>query len=165
MFVDGAIEEDTLFKSGHFMNDLEMFTPKTSAFESLKSLGLNIIKNDSLRKDIITLYQITLPDLNDPEEQKERDRLRIVVINDLHNYLQVDYISIVRGKANGLKAIAPDLRYLKLKNIENLHKEDLLIMNIQQSLMWTWIISKQHLKAAEEIERILTNIKSELSNK
>ena len=64
MFVDGAIEEDTLFKSGHFMNDLEMFTPKTSAFESLKSLGLNIIKNDSLRKDIITLYQITLPDLN-----------------------------------------------------------------------------------------------------
>ncbi len=57
MLINRQIEIDTFMLYLPEVFDLEQLNPKTSAFESLKSLGLDILSNDSLRqKKMTTLY-------------------------------------------------------------------------------------------------------------
>ncbi len=54
-FLDsGNINADSLMMDFYWMSKEEYIFPNSSAFENLKSLGMNIIQNDSLR-DLITL--------------------------------------------------------------------------------------------------------------
>ena len=57
-------------KFGHTLHDLQFF-PKTSGFENLNSLGLDLITNDSIRIAITNLYQL--------------DFLRLIEMGRKHN--------------------------------------------------------------------------------
>lgn len=49
--------ESLMNSLGTINSDFQVY-PKTAAFENLKSIGLNIISNDTLRSEIADLYQL-----------------------------------------------------------------------------------------------------------
>jgi len=54
-----SVYHDTLQRYFGMLNRYTIFFPKTMAYEGLKSKGLEIIKNDSLRASIVELYDET----------------------------------------------------------------------------------------------------------
>ena len=51
---------DSLFAQADFVTDIVL---ASSAFETLKSVGLDLIRNDKVRSEIINLFEITYPTL------------------------------------------------------------------------------------------------------
>ena len=79
----------------------------SSAFETLKSIGLDVISSDSLRREIINLFEVTYPHLLAETVRLENQTWPAVVVpmfqkhfrKDVRNsYLPIDYDALLEDK-------------------------------------------------------------------
>ena len=73
----------------------------TSAFESLKSRGLEIISNDSLRQRITTLYEFTFYNAIDFETKDVQELQYHILIPEVKDNLNITEFKPVKGNPNG----------------------------------------------------------------
>ncbi len=127
---------------------LPMFTNNTSAFENLKSIGFNIIKNDSLRMGITELY------------------------SNKYNYLlkleneYLDNFNSTVLEPQVISNIIPDTLFISAKPINLLE----LSMNhkfktaIKTNIYWMNLVLPIYVNIEEEIVTIINQIDSEIKS-
>jgi hypothetical protein len=141
--------------------DLEQSNPKTSAFESLKSLGLDMLSNDTLRQSITTLYQLTIPLLVKSDAAVEASIIREKIYPLWEPYLKVDRFEIQKL----LDLNKPSYnrgRYLDIKNVESLIMDEVLLLTLQNSLNWRFRVISQHEWVVKRIESVMSDIEAEI---
>ena len=84
---------DYLFPEADFVPDIVL---SSSAFETLKSSGLELIKNDQLRKDIIDLFEVKYPYLMQETRRLEDQTWSSTSVPLYQRYFRRE----VRGKAS-----------------------------------------------------------------
>jgi hypothetical protein len=162
MIIKNEINQDSLLKKSHYVFDLEKSTPKTSAFESLKSIGLDILSNDSLRQEITTLYQLTIPSLSNSENVERFEKYYKRTTNSFEPYLQIDR-NWVRSRIdqNEISYGRPQIR-LKPGSKTTLLKDEELIYNLQIFILNQRNGLRRHRGVKEVISKILSDIEVEI---
>lgn len=61
--INRAGYHDSLLLHFFLTSDREAYNPKTSAYQSLKSTGIDLISNDSLRIEITSIYELVIADM------------------------------------------------------------------------------------------------------
>jgi hypothetical protein len=143
--------------------DVEQFTPKISAFESLKSIGLENLQYDSVRQSITNLYQITFPSLMESGNEKMRSHfLAIKKIEPLiEKHLILDKKAILSNPIFTTRATRT-FPYLFI-DYPSFIKDEKIGLAIQKSMRWRNSIILQHKFVIMEIEKISLMIDSELN--
>jgi hypothetical protein len=161
MMVQNNFQEDSLMRYISKTFDLEQSNPKTSAFESLKSLGLDILSNDTLRQKITTLYQLTIPLLVKSDAAVEAAKIREKIYPLWEPYLQVNRREI--QTLLELNELAYNRgKYLVFKNSESILKDEALLLTLQNSLNWRFRVIRQHEWVVNRIESVMSDIEAEL---
>ncbi len=81
---------DSLVQSLGIINaDFQVY-PKTAAFDNLKSIGLNIISNDTLRSKIADLYQLRYQRIIDRGDNNPKYDITIRIEPYLYKHLVID---------------------------------------------------------------------------
>jgi hypothetical protein len=161
MLVQNKFQEDTLVRYLFRTFDLEQSNPKTSAFESLKSLGLDMLSNDTLRQSITTLYQLTIPLLVKSDAAIEAAKIREKIYPLWEPYLKVNRFEIQKL----LDLNEPSYnrgKYLDIKNVESLVMDELLLLTLQNSLNWRLKVIRQHEWVVKRIESVMSDIEAEI---
>ena len=123
-----------------------------SGYETLKSKGLEIIKNDSLRFEIISLYEYDFNTLRKFEEEYNEMQFQSNYFNDINNI------------------IAPFLNFNKLGNIESINLP-IELKNSHKNLLFSYLLKIKNnrefiLSYYSEIDikvrNLITNIDKEL---
>ncbi|PWI29321.1 hypothetical protein DI383_12860 [Flavobacteriaceae bacterium LYZ1037] len=92
---------DTVYREFVSSNWDRQIIPKTSAFENLKNVGLNILSNDSLRMDLTNLYQLELKRFDDELGlSSSNDNIKKLLYPYIEKYL---YADIEETKSWGFK--------------------------------------------------------------
>tara|TARA_Y100000385_G_C13091584_1_gene639041 strand:- start:197 stop:865 length:669 start_codon:yes stop_codon:yes gene_type:complete len=162
MLINRQIEIDTLMLYLPEVFDLEQSNPKTSAFESLKSLGLDILSNDSLRQKITTLYQLSIPLVMQSDAAVENAKFRNKIYPLLEHHLMVNREKTSQKKKAGKFAWSRKFNHINIKDIDHLIEDELLLLTLQKSLSWRWIVISQHQKTIGEINQIRFLINEEI---
>ena len=136
--------------------------PKTSAFENLKTMGLNTLSNDSLRISITNLYQLDLNRLeNDFGMKNSSFNISEQLFPYQNNYLVADYND---PKKYGFKNSDSITVYkLKIKEYDVFLADNDLLRTLQLTLWGRSIIVNEQTKTTEEIDKVITRIEEELS--
>ena len=161
MLVQNNIQEDSLMRYIYRTFDLEQSNPKTSAFESLKSLGLDVLSNDTLRQDITTLYQLTIPSLITSDAAVEAGKIRDKIQPLWEKYLKVDR-SAIQGLLASNEPSFRRGRFLNLVNTEYLIKDEPLVLTLQNSLNWRLKVIGIHERVINHIKTIMATIEVEI---
>lgn len=66
--------------------------PNMSTYESLKSRGVELIKNDSLRKKITTLYSFSYPNVMDFEKQDDHSFQYDMLVPEVSKAIQTESV-------------------------------------------------------------------------
>jgi hypothetical protein len=154
--------QDSIKRHIPLLYDVEMFTPKTSAFESLKSIGLENLQNDSVRQSITNLYQITFPSLM--ESGNEKIRSHFLAINKIEPLIEKHLILDNRAILSNPIFTTSSTRtfpYLFI-DYQSFLTDEKIGLAIQKSIRWRNAIIEQHKFVIMEIERISQMIDSEL---
>ncbi|WP_299159339.1 DUF6090 family protein [uncultured Eudoraea sp.] len=143
---------DTLRLHLALSTDDERLTITTSGFESLKSIGFDILTNDSIRRSITNLYQAILPSLKD----RNMNFGLLWDINEstmplLQQHLKVNPV-INRNRG---------YQYL-IKDYEAFLKDDLLLVKFQDTFAKRRSIIREYEYTAKVIENIMKAIQKEL---
>jgi hypothetical protein len=162
MVIRNQIEEDTFLRYLPYVVDLEQPNPKTSAFESLKSLGLDIITNDTLRQAITTLYQIRIPVLSNSDVAVEFDKTRSKLIRLLEPHIVLDRTKILGQINTDESASYGAFRFLKVTNFEQVLNDESLVLTIHQALSRLRRIIRQYQRAVLAIQRVNNMIEQEI---
>jgi len=148
-FVNGELKNtDSL--NFHLANLI--FTTRTlvnsSAYENLKSRGLEIISDDSLRQTITTLYAFTFHNVIDFETQ------------DDHKFQYESFIPEV-SKALKIKTVWKDAELIDSKQLANNYqfKNTLLTNMMLREYMQTYYVDLK-----EQVEKCINSIELELKN-
>lgn len=71
-FINGELESTDSVNHYHELALIDYtFTPNTGAYETLKSRGVQLISNDSIRLDVISLYDFVFKSMVRMEEEEE----------------------------------------------------------------------------------------------
>lgn len=124
-----------------------------SFYESAKQLGLSIIKNDSLRNAIISLYEWTYPNMLTAENSRETLDHFTMISPSFLNFFEIDTTST---KNRGI--IISDVNYKKIINNKNLHFKITELMRIHKELR------RRTFNTKNKALTVLAAINSELSN-
>lgn len=161
MLVRNDVNKDSLLRYLPRIWDLEQSNPKTSAFESLKSLGLDILSNDSLRQDITTLYQLTIPLLMKSDAAVEAGRIREKVYSLLEPHLKMNRTEIIsllaRNEGTYIRS-----GYFDIKDVESLIDDEPLLLTIQEALNWRLKVIRQHEWVVNSINSVMLQIEDEI---
>ena len=161
MLVKNDVNKDSLLRYLPRTWDLEQSNPKTSAFESLKSLGLDILSNDTLRQDITTLYQLTIPSLMKSDAAVEAGRIRIKVYSLLEPHLKMNRTEILsllaRNEGTYIRS-----GYFDIKDVESLIDDEPLLLTIQESLNWRLKVIRIHEWVVKSINSVMLHIEDEI---
>lgn len=161
MLVRNDVNKDSLLRYLPRIWDLEQSNPKTSAFESLKSLGLDILSNDSLRQDITTLYQLTIPLLMKSDAAVEAGRIRVKVYSLVEPHLKMNRTEILsllaRNEGTYLRS-----GYFDIKDVESLIDDEPLLLTIQEALNWRLKVIRQHEWVVNSINSVMLQIEDEI---
>jgi len=141
--------------------DLEQPTPKTSAFESLKSIGLDILSNDSLRQEITSLYQLSIPILKNSESAVEFSIIRRNLSLLLNPYLKINRTKVLEERERGEIGFGTT-RFMEVQNLEDLVNDELLFLTLQRMLNLRMSITRQHTRVSKRIERAMLKIEEEI---
>ena len=138
--------------------------PKTTAFENLKNIGLNILSNDSLRVEISNLFQLKLKRLENELELNDSDFGFSKSLFPFQNkYLFVDYNEPIH---RGFKHSDSITFYnLKIKDYEKFIKDNDLLKTLQIILYTRSLKINTEVETIEEIDYIINKIKEELKSK
>ncbi len=154
--IDGkAVDNDSLVSFYYLFSRESIVVQNKSGYESLKSKGLETIKNDSLRSKIIDLYEV------DYELQRK--------FNEEHS--EYKFLQNYFHKINN--AIAPNFEYDSVNNIVgiklpiDLSEKDRKLL---KSYIWKIAVGKQDryqssINEKEKIGRLRDDIKKYIENK
>lgn len=88
---------DSLMNSlGTINSDFQVY-PKTAAFDNLKSIGLNIISNDTLRSEIADLYQLRYQRIVDRGDNNPKYDITRKIEPYLYKHLVIDPSLVIGG--------------------------------------------------------------------
>ena len=164
IIVKGEFNTDSLLKYLPEVFDLEQSHPKSSAFESLKSQGLTILSNDSLRHKITTLYQLSIPSLVNSDVVVENAKFRNKIYPLLEPYLVVDRNQVVNDRNSDSFAWSRKLERINIIDQDKFLKDELLLLTLQKSLSWRGMVIKLHEMVIKEINQVLKEIKDEIDH-
>ena len=135
--------------------------PKTSGFENLKNIGLNILSNDSLRISITNLYQLNLKRLEDNFGTENTSfNIQEQLFPYQNKYLFADYSE---PKKQGFKYSDTITFYnLKIKDYNNFLTDNHLLKTLQLTLFARSLIVNEEAKSVEEINKVIKRIDDEL---
>jgi len=142
---------DTL--PGHYFYLTRDFTSiqNTSGYETLKSKGLELIYNDSLRYKIITLYEFDYSILRKLEEE----------------YKEMQYQESYFDRINNI--IAPNFKFNEKGNLVGL-KLPLKISDTEKNILFSYLLKMQYnrgfvLRHYTEVEKKILNLIEEIEKK
>ena len=105
------------------------FFPKTTGYESLKSADMTLISNDSLKRNITGLYEMTFPRIKEWDESNPIWDIGTA----LHPYLKKHFILSDEIAENAWN-ISGILTYkLKLKSVEKIRKDNDFLIDLQDT--------------------------------
>lgn len=109
---------DYLFQDADFVPDVVL---SSSAFETLKSSGLEIINNDNLRKDIVNLFEVKYPYLMQETRRLEDQTWSSASVPLYQKYFRRE----VRGQARPIdyKALLNDKEFANMLSFRLLLRE------------------------------------------
>ncbi len=138
--------------------------PKTSAFENLKNIGLNTLSNDSLRISITNLFQLDLKRL---EDELGLENSSFNIREDLYPHQMKNLFLDTNEPANyGFKHTDTIKVFkLKIKNYEELLKDNDLLKTLQLSLWTRSLIVNDEVETVEAIDNVLDGINEELKSR
>jgi len=156
-YLDGKIDyADSL--EFHFSNLL--FTTRTvvnmSAYENLKSRGLEIITNDSLRQRITTLYEYEFNNAIDFETKDDHEFQYQILIPEVTKALNIIEFNAARGYPSGLARPIDENLLVDNYSLRN-------ALKINYTLRGYMTTNYQYLKA--DVEACIAHIEKELKNK
>jgi len=140
------LDEEVKFDSIHayYFNFLRDFISiqNTSGYENLKSRGLELIKNDSLRTDIISLYEYDYKTLKTLEEEYHEMQFHENYYKEINDFISPNFNYDEKGNITGIEQPI------------NLSKEDK-----KRLLSYLWKIDANRNFALGFYEQIENNIK------
>ena len=147
---------DTLLYHLALTTDWEQLTLTTSGFESLKSIGFDILENDSIRRAITDLYQGKLPDI---VERDKENGLSSWIIEKTepeilsHQVLNPDIIN---------KDHIPRGYQYKIKNYKAFLNDEPLLLSLHRTHRKRWWLIRNYERLTTIIEEIVKKIDEEL---
>ena len=135
--------------------------PKLSALEAIQSVGISIISNDKLRKDITDFYQLHLNRVAWAEEQVEELNNKV-----LKTYLNANSVYGSRCKdcvdfyeVNNTNKGVPAHYYLLT------HADDELVHMLKDNFVWLELLNRRYLELSDTIDEIIVLIDQEINFK
>ncbi len=123
------------------------FTPNAVGYENLKSMGLNIIRNENLIKEITALYAYKYPEFT-AEVKKVTDSYRERLIGEMAE--NINYIiPLEKAEPINLKELRLNVQF---KNA---------VVNFKTAVEWS---NNRFKEGKEEIELVAQSIRKELNN-
>jgi len=136
--------------------------PQTSAFESLKNIGLDILSNDSLRIRITDLYQINLKRSNDELGDKNSElSIQNMLIPYQEKYFFADYNQTAKYGFKYSDSIT--VQKLKIKDYDKFLTDNKLLRALQVTL---WNRSRKvdlETETKMKIDKTIKRIEEELN--
>ena len=152
---ENGMENDSMKRAFSFALQTTIFTSKAGPYEVLKSNGFNLISNDSLRAQIIDLYDGTYKFVEKGQSNK--------FINDTYfsEYSLIHFDNIVYADS-----IQPDLHYyriIKPHDFQALRRDKIYKTLINSNIAQVeYMIHFVYGTAIKDIEKTLTNLDLEL---
>ncbi len=136
--------------------------PQTSAFESLKNIGLDILSNDSLRIRITDLYQIDLKRFEDELGDKNSEHsIENLLFPYQEKYLFADYN---QTKKYGFKyADSITVQKLKIKDYKKYLKDNKLLNALQLTIYNRSLKVDLETETIKKIDETVKRIQKELN--
>ena len=153
---------DTLRKYLPQLYNQSNFNPKTSAFESLKSTGLDILTNDSIRNASTDLYQSRIPYLLKNSIKKEHDKFPDIFWPLLKRHLKLDMKRIEREMGEPEKRRSRRYFPYEIKDLNALFRDEQIIIAVQESINWRTARVGNYRGVVSDIERVENMISAEV---
>ena len=138
--------------------------PKTSSFENLKSIGLNTIKNDSIRIAITNIFQLSFTRFLHYGMESENSEFNIQksLFPYQKKYFEVDFSR--KRKIERKYSDTIDMYKLTIRNYDDFLKNKELFKVLQLSLYTRINKIDKEMKIVEEINTLVSMINKELGN-
>lgn len=152
LMINKPVQADSI--SQHYFNLFRDFISiqNTSGYETLKSKGLEIIENDSLRSDIITLYEHNYSTLKKLEEEYGELQLHDNYFADFNKVIAHNFTFGEDGRITGI--------ILPLKISEN--EKKVLMVNLWKIKVNRLFILQEYSDIEKKIRNLQKAINSEL---
>lgn len=142
-------------------NDLQVY-PKTSGFDALNSIGLNLLSNDSLRIEITNLYQLYLQrTVNAGWRETPSENIKQLMGPYLRRYIAIDINSnkkrIVKYASDSIAVYIT-----RIKDYNNLLADNEFQKQLYLSILLRVRKIDRHFRVIHRIEQAIISIKKEL---
>ncbi|MFI1770196.1 DUF6090 family protein [Thalassobellus citreus] len=139
-------------------------TPKTSAFENLKNIGLNTLTNDSLRISITNLFQLDLNRLGDELSVKKSSfniREQLYPFQMKYLFLDTNHpVSYGFKHTDSIKVYK-----LKIRDYDKFLIDNELLKTLQLSLWYRSLIVDEEVEILNNINNVIKGINKELESR
>jgi hypothetical protein len=142
-----------------YMLDHENFTAKQSAFESLKSIGLEIISNDSIRQKITTTY-LYIRKITTEESLPNKSATKLRGI--LEPYMAINREKLISDPEVTNKDYWNRKLPFKLINYDKLLNDEVFLLNVMTSMESRFAIIYGYKVFKKGIEEVIADITQEL---
>jgi len=155
---------DTIYRLFVQPNVDVQITPKTSAFENLKNIGLNTLSNDSLRISISNLFQLDIKRLEDELGMKSSNLSFTQILFPYQSkYLFADYSQPTKY---GLKHSDSITVYkLIIKDYDKFLTDNDLLKTLQLTLYTRGLLVDEETETLEAIDSVIKRIVDELKSR
>ena len=138
--------------------------PKTSAFENLKTIGLNALSNDSLRISITNLFQLDLNRLGDELGVKNSS---FNITEQLYPYqMKYLFLDINQPTNYGFKHTDSIQVYkFKIRDYDTFLVDNELLKTLQLSLWHRSLIVDEEIEILNKIDNVIKGINEELESR
>jgi len=135
--------------------------PKTSAFENLKTIGLNTLSNDSLRIAITNLFQLSFERMKDQSRMENQDyNISKILFPFQTKYLKPDKSKIMQYPSKFADTLS--VPKLIINNYDNFVNDEILLQTLQITLFNRSNIINSEMEVLQEINAVTKNIEVEL---
>lgn len=143
--------------------DLQVY-PKTSGYDALNSIGLDLLRNDSLRILITELYQLKLKRVvQRGKEETQTTSYSKLLANHILGYLEIDNQSFrTRNYAVVERKDSIEIFNLKVNNYQTLLDDKELHSKINRTLYWRQRTINTHNWVYNGIQETVQAIEKEL---
>jgi len=135
---------------------------KSSAFENLKSVGLNIVSNDTLRREITEIYQLTLTRLQDRGDYNPKYDIESAFDPYVNRYLDIDDGSFNNMKIPGIEKEIK-LYNGRIQDYNSFINDRGLLRELQIQLLERSNKIRLHQRTVNQLNKVVKMINDELS--
>tara|TARA_R110002124_G_scaffold285115_1_gene463271 strand:+ start:27 stop:803 length:777 start_codon:yes stop_codon:yes gene_type:complete len=149
--------------NNHFIASMaeQKVFPKTSAFENLKTIGLNTLSNDSLRIAITNLFQLSFERMKDQSRMENQDyNISKILFPFQTKYLKPDKGKIMQYPTKFADTLS--VPKLIINNYDNFVNDEILLQTLQITLFNRSNIINSEMEVLQEINAVTKNIEVEL---